>query len=169
MFEVGDYVIDSSNGICKIENQVHLDMDGIDENQVFFMVVPVEEKNAREYIPVEKINEKLRRVMNKDQAIKLMDEIPDLEELCVSNEKQREKIYKDAVLSNDPVQLIRVIKTIYIRREHRAAAGKKNTVIDERYLKIAENSLYHELAFAIGKTPSEIPDLIAKRLSKLQV
>ena len=169
MFEVGDYVINSNNGICKIEAQTHLDLDGIDENQMFFMVVPVEEKNARIYIPIEKIAEKARMVMSEAQAMQLVDGIPNVDALEVPNDRLREQIYKSAVLSNDPVKLLQVIKTIYMRREQRAAEGKKNTVIDERYFKMAENNLYDELAFAIGRDRSEIPDLIADRMKQLQV
>ncbi len=164
MFEVGDYVINSGNGICKIEDQVHLDMEGIDENQWFFLVIPVEEQGARLYIPIEKIQEKTRMVMTEDEAFALMDSVTSIAELDIPNDRMREQIYKQAVLSNQPEQLIRVIKTIFVRRQQRAAEGKKNTVIDERYFKLAENNLYDELAFAIGKERSEIPDLISERI-----
>lgn len=164
MFDVGDYVINSGNGICKIEDRVHLDMEGIDENQLFFLVIPVEEQGARLYIPVEKIQEKTRMVMTASEAFELMDSVTSVEELDIPNDRMREQIYKQAVLSNNPEQLIRVIKTIFVRRQQRAAEGKKNTVIDERYFKLAENNLYDELAFAIGRERSEIPDLISERI-----
>lgn len=169
MYKVGDYVIYSGNGICRIEDRMHLDMEGIDENQWFFLVVPVEEQATRLYIPVEKIENKTRRVMNESEAWKLMDGVVQIDELEIPNDRMREQIYKQAVLSNDPIQLIRVIKTIFVRKKQREAEGKKNTVIDERYFKLAENNLYDELAFAIGRDKEEIPALIEERIMKVEL
>lgn len=169
MYKVGDYVINSGNGICRIEDRMHLDMEGIDENQWFFLVVPVEEQATRLYIPVEKIENKTRRVMNESEAWKLMDGVVQIDELEIPNDRMREQIYKQAVLSNDPIQLIRVIKTIFVRKKQREAEGKKNTVIDERYFKLAENNLYDELAFAIGRDKEEIPALIEERIMKVEL
>ncbi len=166
MYEVGDYVINSGNGICRIEKRMHLDMEGIDENQWFFLVVPVEEQATRLYIPVEKIADKTRMVMDEVEAWNLMDGVVQIDELEIPNDRMREQIYKQAVLSNDPTQLIRVIKTIFVRKQQREAEGKKNTVIDERYFKLAENNLYDELAFAIGREKEEIPELIAERINR---
>ena len=166
MYEVGDYVINSGNGICRIEERMHLDMEGIDENQWFFLVVPVEEQATRLYIPVEKIADKTRMVMDEVEAWNLMDGVVQIDELEIPNDRMREQIYKQAVLSNDPTQLIRVIKTIFVRKQQREAEGKKNTVIDERYFKLAENNLYDELAFAIGREKEEIPELIAERINR---
>lgn len=164
MYEVGDYVINSGNGICRIEERMHLDMEGVDENQWYFLVVPVDEQTTRLYIPVEKIADKTRMVMNELEAWSLMDGVVQVDELEIPNDRMREQIYKRAVLSNDPVQLIRVIKTIFVRKKQREAEGKKTTVVDERYFKLAENNLYDELAFAIGRGREEIPDLIAERI-----
>lgn len=164
MYEVGDYVINSGNGICRIEEKMQLDMEGIDKNQWFFLVVPVEEQSTKLYIPVEKIGDKTRMVMNEGEAWHLMDDVARIDELEIPNDRLREQIYKQALLSNDPAQLIRVIKTIFVRKQQRAAEGKKNTVVDERYFKLAENNLYDELAFAIGREKEEIPDLIAERI-----
>lgn len=164
MYEIGDYVINSGNGICRIEDRMHLDMEGIDENQWFFLVVPIEEQTTRLYIPVEKIADKTRRVMNELEAWNLMDGVVGIAELDIPNDRMREQIYKQAVLSNDPRQLIRVIKTIFVRKKQREAEGKKNTVVDERYFKLAENNLYDELAFAIGRERQEIPGLIEERI-----
>ncbi len=52
---------------------------------------------------------------------------------------------------------------MYIRRLERSAQGKKSTAVDEHYFKLAEESLYSELAFAIGRDKSEMKDLIEEK------
>ena len=67
----------------------------------------------------------------------------------------REQRYKEAVRSGDPESLISIIKMIYLRKQKRMAQGKKTMMVDERYFQKAEQSLYSELGFALGKNKDE--------------
>ena len=42
--------------------------------------------------------------------------------------------------------------------------GKKITIVDERYFKLAENQLYSELAFALGVQKSDINQIIEENI-----
>ena len=57
---------------------------------------------------------------------------------------------------------------MYHRKQRRTAQGKKNTSVDEHFFKLAENNLYTELAFAIGKNREDMQALIAERIEKKQ-
>ena len=81
--------------------------------------------------------------MNQKEAMQMIDKIPEIEETYIDNDKERERAYKDAVSSCNPELLISIIKTLYHRCEKRSNEGKKNTMIDERYFKCAENNLYN--------------------------
>ena len=64
-------------------------------------------------------------------------------------------------------------QVIYRMRLHRwkkkrEAEGKKNTAVDERYLKMTENMLYSELAFALKKDKDEIYDIISTSIGDNQ-
>ncbi len=82
----------------------------------------------------------------------------------MENEKEREKLYKEAIHSRDPKRLISIMKTLYIRRQKRLEEGKKTTAVDERYFKLAENQLYSELAFALGVEKSELNEIIEQNI-----
>ena len=58
--------------------------------------------------------------------------------------------------SCDLRQWVQVIKALLIRKEEREANGKKATVTDERYMKLAEDGLYSELSLVMGKDREEI-------------
>ena len=50
--------------------------------------------------------------------------------------------------------------------------GKKNTSIDEHFFRVAENNLYTELAFAIGKNKEDMQQIICEKIAaktKLQI
>ncbi|MDD6881570.1 MAG: hypothetical protein PUE18_08345 [Firmicutes bacterium] len=61
---------------------------------------------------------------------------------------------------------IRLIKCIYQNEQNRMNAGKKVTVRDEKYMKLAENALYGELGIALGIPKNQVLDYIFKEKSK---
>lgn len=84
----------------------------------------------------------------------------------INDDKQREQKYREALKSCNPNELIGIIKNMYFRKQKRSAQGKRSTVVDERYFRMAEDALYSELAFAIGREKDEMQEIIAERLSK---
>jgi CarD family transcriptional regulator len=156
MFEVGDSVVSTTNGICRITDIVDLDMSGSHEKKSYFLLVPYNEENAKVYIPIDAAEQRIRRAMNREEALDFIHGIQGTGELLVTNEKERETTYKKAVRSSDPVQLIMIIKSLHRRREERLAQGKKCTSVDERYYKIATHNLHSELAYALECTEDEV-------------
>lgn len=160
MFEIGDCVLNATNGICKISEIVELDMSGDKQLKSYFLLRPVEEENDRVYIPVDNADKRIRKVITQDEAQAVLDRVPEIEALAVNNEKERETRYKEAVRSCEPDSVISLLKCLHIRNEQRAQAGKKSTAVDERYGKMAEHNLNAELAFVLEKDKQEIKDII---------
>ncbi|MBO7401720.1 MAG: CarD family transcriptional regulator [Lachnospiraceae bacterium] len=162
MFSVGEYVVHRSNGICKVTKVAPLPAEmGGDEKRYYFLT-PL---NARGevFTPAEEDNANIRKVMTKKEALKLIDEVPFIEDTPIDNDKQREAHYKEAIRSNDCKELVKIIKTLYNRRMARFAVGKKSTASEDRYFKQAEDNLYSELAFAIGKDRENVKELFVKK------
>ena len=99
MFEIGDYVLNATNGICKISESVELDMSGDKQLKSYFLLRPIEEENDRVYIPVDNADKRIRKVITKGEAQAVLDRIPEIEALVVDKEKERETRYKEAVRS----------------------------------------------------------------------
>ncbi len=169
MFEIGEYIVYGHNGICKVEDITYLDMSGADKDRLYYVLLPVNTKGGKLYSPVDSNKIKTRKMLTSEEANQLIDEIPEIEQLWVTNDKLREEQYKQAVKGCDCRQWIRIIKTLYLRKQERLAQGKKVTTIDEHYLKLAENQLYGELSVALGKKKTEMADFIAQRISRLKI
>lgn len=163
MFKKGDFVVNTNNGICEITDIVTMNMSGTDKE--YYLLVPITEQTAKVYVPVDLATQRIRMAMNKVEALSLIESIPDIHETYIENEKERERTYKEALNSRDPKRLVGIIKTLYLRRQKRLDAGKKNTAVDDRYFKLAENHLHNELAFALEVDKSEIPELIFNRIT----
>lgn len=116
------------------------------------------------YAPVEIKGTVVRAVMNREEALELIDSIPNIEELWIRDEKSRENSYKDAIKGCDSRELVRIIKTIYTRGRSRMAEGKKITVADNKYFKLAEENLYGELAVSLSMSRDEAKDFVTEHV-----
>lgn len=164
MFAVGDYVMKTSKGVCHIDDITHLDMAGVDRDKLFYVMTPLDGKGSTLYVSVDADGNAIRAAMTKDEAENVIDSIPSIEEAWVENDKLREQCYKEAVRSGSPEALVGIIKTIYSRKKLREDQGKKNTAVDERYFKQAEELLYAEIAFALNMDRSEVDEYITSRI-----
>lgn len=166
MFKIGEYIICGKNGICQVKDITHLDMNGADKNRLYYVLVPVDTKGSTVYSPVDSTKVKVRKILTSEEADQLIDEIPDIGQLWISNDKLREEQYKEAMRECDCRQWVRIIKTLYLRKKERLSQGKKVTAIDEHYLKLAEKHLYGELSMAMGKKKEEMEEFITQRINR---
>lgn len=164
MFRVGDYVVYGNTGICRIEDITHLDNGVGDSDKLYYVLVPDDGRGGKSFLPVDNTKVVLRAVITKEEALELIDRIPRIEKIGVGNDKQREEKYKELAKQCDCESWVTIIKTIYVRRQERIAQGKKITATDDKYCRIAEDSLYSELGFAIGKNKDEMEAFIRERI-----
>ena len=162
MFQIGEYVVHGNDGICEVKDITQLELPGGSSKRQYYLLVPQKEKNGRIYSPVESSKVQTRKVITKQEADTLIREIPAIQAAWVENEKLRENVYKEAIKSCDLRELVKIIKNMYLRRQERISSGKKATVLDDRYFKLAEDKLYSELVFATGKDRNQIEKQIKK-------
>lgn len=167
MFAVDDYIVYGNHGVCKVEKIGTVSLAMADKNKIYYTLRPIYKTEAVVYAPVENPKSVIRSVLTKEDADRLIEEIPTLESAWVGSEKEREMQYKTALRSCDCKELIRIIKTLYQRKQDRIKDGKKVTVVDERYFRQAEEQLYGELAFAMNVDRSQVGDYLNARISEL--
>ena len=96
----------------------------------------------------------------------LFRSIGEIDLLWVGDEKKREQIYKEAIRTCNCEEWVRIIKTLYVRKQSRIAAGKKVTSSDAKYLHLAEESLYGELSVVMGVPKEDMEAYITKRVEE---
>ena len=166
MYEIGDYVIKANNGVCRVEDTLHPDLPNVDKNRLYYLLVPLDNKYSRLYVPIDTAENSLRRALSEEEAWEVIEKIPEVEAAWIANDKLREQTYKEAIHSCNPTALVSIIKNLYIRKKQRSEQGKKSTATDERYFKLAEDNLYAELAFALGKDKNQMRQIIAETIEQ---
>lgn len=164
MFEVGEFVVYGSKGVCRIVDISHIDISGADKDRLYYVLSPIGDKNAKIYAPTDNPKITMRKVISKEEADKLILELPEIELLWVPDDKQREAKYKEVMRTCDYRAWVSIVKTLYLRKKERTAQGKKITALDERYMKAAENELYGELSLTLGIPREEMEDYIKDKI-----
>lgn len=165
VFRTGDYVV-GSKGTCLVEDITTLDISGVDKKRNYYILKPVYQAGSTVYIPVDAAEQTLRPALDRDGAMQLIRDIPDIPVISIASDKLLEQTYKNMIHSNECVGLVQILKTIYQRRLKRLSAGRKLTAVDSRYSRIAEDNLYGELAIALGIPRDEVENTITRALDE---
>ena len=164
MFQVGEYVVYGSKGVCKIVDIAQLDIAGADRERFYYVMEKHGDAGGRIYAPTDNPKVVMRRVITKEDARQLIREMPQIELLLVPDDKQREAANKEALKSGDYRSWVSVVKTLHVRQRERLAQGKKVTALDERYMRAAENELYNELSLTLEVPKDEMEAYIREQL-----
>lgn len=166
MFEMGAMLVHPTYGVCKVVQIGQINMKNRKDDRLYYTLIPLYDAKSKLFIPTDSEGLGLRPVMSKENAIKLMTTLKDLEPITVQNEKEREKIFKEFMHKGSCEDVSRVIKTLYLRKQARLTAGKKIVSVDEKYLLMAREKLYGELAVSLGIEKNGVEDYIAQYLEK---
>lgn len=166
MYEVGDYIIHGTNGVCKVDAVGKIDSSIMDNKRIYYTLVPYYTKSGKIYVPTDSDKVTLRKILTKEEALDFIGRIKDVEVLWITDEKTRELEYKEAFKKHDCTEYVRIIKTIYLRRQERIAEKKKLTATDERYFRMAEDALYGELGVSLSMDKEEVREYIVNRIEE---
>lgn len=159
MYKIGDYVV-YKRDVCIIKaiKENHF------MNRDYYVMYPVDDKTLTIDVPTD--NPNLRSVISKDKALELIDKIYIIEPLDVNN-KNLENEYK-LLLQNDNLEdLVKIIKTTYVRNEERKKAGKKIGEKDDNFFKKAERILYNELSVSLNMSLDETKKYIISKVNEM--
>lgn len=166
MFEKGDYIVYGSTGICVVEDITTMDLPGIPKDQWYYVISPYQQAGNKIFTPVDNAKMKLRRILTREEVLSLIDEIPAIEPIGIVEERMREQKYKEYIRSSECRNWIRIMKTLYHRKQERVSQGKKVTATDERYFKLAEDNLYTEFSISLDIPKKEIEGYITERIKE---
>lgn len=164
MFEIDDHIVYGNHGVCKVVAIGPVSLPMVSKKKIYYTLKPIRKKETAVYAPVEKPKAVIRSIISKEEAEQLLEDIPNIEAAWIGNEKDREAQYKEALRSCDCRELVRMIKTLYKRKQERIREGKKVTVIDERYSKQAEEQFLDEMSFVLDVDKDELYQDIVKKI-----
>ena len=163
-FKTNDYVMYGGSGVCIIEGIGVPDIRGIDSTKQYYLLKPIYTQDSTIFSPVDNSRVVMRRLISKEEAQELIAQIPDIDTIWDDNEKVREEKYLEALHSYSCYEWMRMIKTLYLKIEDRAQHKKSSGEKDQRYLRMAEDLLYGELAIPLAIKKDQVGPYIAEQM-----
>jgi CarD family transcriptional regulator len=166
MYQIGDYIVHESSGVCEISDICEMALDGKGSEQEYYVLVPYGDRGGRIITPVHSEKVRMRPVMTRDEITELVDTIPTVECIMENNDKLRAVRYKEALSAFEARRLLEVIKTAYLGKQRRIRSGKKVFSGDEKYFQIAEKRLYDEISFVFSEDTAQVKQWIMNEIKK---
>lgn len=164
MFSVGELVMYGQIGVCRIQEIAVPSFCDPGENRQYYVLEPLHQ-NGTVFVPVDaKVS--IRRVINKQEADRLIDLIPTMarQDFDGASLQELKQHYADALRSQDCGDLIELIISIYDKKQRRIQNNQKVGSIDEDAMRRAEELLYSELAVALDLPGDQVQKYIAARV-----
>ncbi|MBQ3020690.1 MAG: hypothetical protein IJD92_00520 [Bacilli bacterium] len=131
-------------------------------NEDYYILNSLSDKSLNIKIPI--TSNKIRNIITKDEFKTIIANIPIIE-IIKDNDRLIENNYKTLMQSGKHEDLIKIIKTTYLRNEQRLNNNKKISEIDDTYFKKAEKYLYNEFSIVLNKSFDETKEYIINILS----
>lgn len=161
MYKVNDYVVYKKN-VCKIKE--------IKKNKITnikcYVLTPIDDESLTIEIPIENSKSLIRDIISKDEVLNIIDKIFDIDIISNINDKLYEAEYKNLLSTGKHEDLIKIIKTTYLRNEERIKNKKKIGEKDDTYFNKAERLLYNEFSIALNMTFDDTKEFIIKTLEE---
>ncbi len=158
MFKVNDYVL-YNYSVCKVKEIVSIN------NLKYYVLVPVIDESLTVKAPITQENVNIRPLLSKKEANNLIKKMPSIE-LIDLRDQELVPEYKRLLNTGNREDLVKIIKTTYIRNKKRMDNGKKIGERDDIYFNLAEKCLYSELAIVLKKTYEKVHDIVVNALKE---
>lgn len=147
MYKINDKII-YKRAVCIIKEV----KENYFKNKDYYCISPISDPTLTINIPTD--SNTIKPLLTKEEATKIIESILTVKEI-ESDDKSLENIYKDLLNTEDPLDLVKIIKTTYLRNKKRLDSGKKIGDKDDAYFKKAETYLYTSLAISLNMTYEE--------------
>lgn len=150
--------------ICKVAGKTKKEFNG--QHNEYYILKPVHDEKSTIYIPVnsKKAAAKIRRILSIEEIYALIKEMPNANMLWISDDTKRKEEFRQILASGDRGQLVRMIRTLYQKKQEKVNAGKKMRADDERFMKEAERILYEEFAHVLDISLDQVIPFIIDQI-----
>jgi CarD family transcriptional regulator len=151
VFSVGDKVIYGSKIVCRFNGIADKGFDN--KTRRYYVLKPIFENASTIFLPVDGDEvEKLRRPLLIEEIYLSIKEITYEDTMWTDNANEREERYKQLLAEDDHVIILKLIVTLYLRKER----GEKLNKSDELTFKNAMQVLCDELAYILNVKHAQV-------------
>jgi len=155
MFNIGDFVV-YKRDVCKV----------INIKNGYYVLVPISDNSLKISIPMDNKLGFIRNLIHKDEVMEIIKKIPNIE-IIETSDKLIENEYKLLLNSGTHEDLIKIIKTTYLRNKERIDNNKKIGDKDNNYFNLAEKYLYNEFSIILNMNYENTKNYVIDQVCKI--
>lgn len=158
MFKIGSNVI-YKREVCKIKDIRKNSFTNLD----CYVLESLSDPTLIINVPVDNKNGFISNLLTKKEVEELIDNISSIEVIDVDN-KNVEIEYRNLLHSKSHTDLIKIIKTAYLRNQKRKENKRNIGQKDDEYFEKAEKYLYNELSIVLGLSYDDTKNYVIKKV-----
>ncbi len=165
MFKKEDIVINKKGQVCKIIDVLENYDVGLGPN-TYYVLVPYfgnVDDSIKYYIPADKEGI-IRSALKKNDIDSLIDKIPSIKEIWITNPKVRKTKFRELYDSGDPIEIFKLIKSFEKKKKDLARENKFLSFTDESFLREIKTNIYNEFSVGLNVDVTKIEEYISTRL-----
>lgn len=161
MYNENDYLVYKKD-VCIVKE---IKKSKIDDS-IYYVLVPVSDNTLKIEVPAANRLGYIRDLISKEEVKRIINKIPNIEIIEV-DDKNIENKYKELLQKGGFEDLIKIIKTTYLRNKSREENKKKLSDKDSHYFKLAEKYLYTEFSIVLNMSYDDTKKYIEDTVKKL--
>ncbi|MGL5313621.1 MAG: CarD family transcriptional regulator [Peptostreptococcaceae bacterium] len=165
MFEINDYIMYGTTGVCKVLD-IKKESIGGNVQKEYYVLSPIYSNNTIIKIPVDNEKIAMRNIISKENVTSLIENMPNKELLWIKDDRQRGELFKSMLKTGECEELITLIKSIYQYKKNKKEMGIKISKNDEEIMQIAEKLLNEEFATILNINPEEVTSYILNNIQE---
>lgn len=159
MYKVGDYLVYKKN-VCIIKNI----LEKVDD--LYYQLIPIDDDSLKIEVAGSKASDFFKNIISKEEVNNLISTLPDID-VIDCEDRFIEYEYKQLLESGTKEDLIKLIKTTYLRNKCRIENKKRKSLKDSEYQEKAEKILYTELSVALNLTIDETREYFINKVEEM--
>lgn len=156
MYQVGDYVVYGSHGVCRIvaEEDRRIERKLI----AYFSLEPMGQPGAVYYVPSKNpaALAKLRPLIEREALNELLTSDGVRTSYWIQDENRRKLRYREILSSGDCTALFSMVYTLHLHKRELLDSGRKVHQCDENFLQDATKLLTTEFSIVLNMPPADL-------------
>lgn len=159
MFNVNDYIMYGTTGVCKVlDIKKEKNMDDVEED--YYVLHPVYTDNGVIKIPVNNDKIFMRSILSEKDVASIISQISEYETIWEDDGRKRNEKFKSILKMGKCEGWIQLIKSIKLKKRENKSAGRNMYQADEEIMKSAKKLLFQEFATVLKIQPDEVSSYI---------
>lgn len=163
MFKIGDLIVYSGHGICRVDEISDKTYTGI--TKAYYVLHPIENSQKLTIsTPVDNDKIVIVKLMNKEEAENILESFNSAGINWIEKPQLRGQMFKDIVYTGNRMDIAKVANTLLWKKHEIEMARRKFYEQDNRILSTIQNILFKELAIALNTSSEAIIEKIKSML-----